>query len=85
MHALRRQGARRAGRVGAIEALEDPRLLRLGDARPLVDHFDDDAVAGAARADLDDAAAGRVAHGVLEQVGDDLMDALRVAVGGELG
>ena len=73
------------GRVGAVEAFEDACLVGLGDAGALVEHLDGDAVGAAPRAHLDRAAARRVAHRVLEQVGDHLVHALGIAVGGEVG
>src|SRR5947208_11589152 len=60
--------ARRAGAVGAEEALEQARRVLLGHAGTVVAHLEEDASAVAA--DLDDA--GRpfagVPHGVLDEV-----------------
>ena len=76
--------ARRARRVEPVEALEDAGRVGFGDAGALVEDLDHDAAVVAAGAHLDGAAARGVAHRVLEQVGDDLVHALGVAVGGEV-
>ena len=60
-------GAAGAGGIGAVEGLEEGGEVLLGDAGAAVADGDDDAVAGAAGAELDGSGGG-VAHGVLEQV-----------------
>src|ERR1700688_4474696 len=77
--------SRGACRVGPVEALEDPCALGVGDARPLVEDLDGHALRVAPGAHLDGPAAGGEANRVLEEVGDDLVDPFRVAVGGEVG
>jgi hypothetical protein len=70
--------ARAAGARSAEELLEDPRQHLRRDARAAVGDLDDDVgPAGprlGSRGDLDRRARRRVAHGVLEQVDEDLLD-----------
>jgi hypothetical protein len=68
-----------------VEALEDPRALGRRDARPAVGHLDDHVAARHLGAHLDRLAGGRVAGGVLEQVGHDLVQALGVGVHRQVG
>ena len=70
--------------IGPVEAFEDPFRIGRGDAGPFVDDFDRDVVLGPTGSHLHRPSLRRVAHGVLEQVGDDLMDPFGVTVGGEV-
>ncbi len=70
-------GARlRAGRCGAIEAVEDPRLVLLGDAGPVIR---DDDLAFADR-HLDRSADGAVLDRVVEQVQHGALEQHRVGL-----
>ena len=72
--------SRRPGRVGAVEPLEDPGGLRLGDAGPLVLDLDPHDPSLPACRDNDGPGGRRVPESVLEKVGHDLVDALGVPV-----
>src|SRR6266511_5169896 len=88
----------RAGRIGPVEALEDPLGLLPGEPSTVVDDLDGGAAGAVAAAgagpQLDRAAGGRVGERVAHQVGDDLAQpvlvpedderATAVAVGAEL-
>ena len=66
-----------AAAAGAVEGLEDPLALALGDARAAVDDADDDARPDQPRADQDRLALA-VDDGVLEQVGEGALELGRV-------
>src|SRR3954470_3898475 len=55
----------------AMEALEDPLALGDRDSRPAVDHGELDAMPGLANGRGDGGAGGRIAKGVVDQVGDE--------------
>ena len=77
--------ARRARPVRPVEALEDPLGLRVRDPGALVVDGDPHrAAVRRVRAEPDAAVVGRVAHRVVEQVGHDLVHALRIAVRGQV-
>ncbi len=61
-------GGARAGGVHAVEALEDARLLRLGDPRPLVGHGDLDGAVVQPRPDADRGARVGVGDGIADEV-----------------
>src|SRR6185312_1564980 len=68
-------GRARAGRVDPVEPLEDPVLLDLGDAEPLVGHGDVDdrtrlVVGRGPRRDGDPRVLAAVGHRVVDEVGD---------------
>src|SRR5215218_7608890 len=67
-----------AAALGAIELGEDPRLLGLRDADPLVLDAHLDGVVAATRNDADGTPAGRVLDGVLDEVHHDLPQLLPV-------
>src|SRR2546430_6517003 len=64
----------------AIETLEETYLRSLGQARPLVAHSHDDRSVGALAAHPHGRAAGRVLHGVVEQVEEELRELVGIAV-----
>ncbi len=75
----------RAGRVGAVEALEDAGLVASAMPGPSsITSMVTPASWRRARTSTEPPC-GRVPHRVLEQVGDDLVHPLGVAVGGEVG
>src|SRR6478736_1821042 len=72
----------RGRRLAAVEALEDPMALRLGDAGALVDDLQLQRLGmlPAPCEHRDPAVRRAVLHGVVDQVGDHLVQALRVRV-----
>ena len=77
-------GAAVVRRAGG-EALEDGLAVGDRDARPLVRDLQPDVVADACRGDRHLTTAGAVARGVVEQVGEQLVQPLRVSRHGEVG
>src|SRR5690606_8465012 len=71
-------GAGAAGAARLPERVEEARALLLGDARPGVRDAEDDVAAVARRAHGDAAALGRELDRVVDQVGEDLEDAVVV-------
>ncbi len=71
---------RRTGRIGPVEALEHLAPLLLVDAGAFVADLDGDAGPVLGRPQLHRPAGRRVADGVVQQVGQDLVDPGRVAV-----
>ena len=72
---------RAAGRVGGVEALEDPALDALRDARPLVGDGQLGAAVGGVGGHGHLGALGRVGEGVVEQDTDDLSHPVGVGAG----
>lgn len=66
--------------VGAVEGLEDPLEVLLGDAGPSVAHLEDEPIGMRARLELHGAPLGGVAGGVLEEVVDDAPEQRRIAL-----
>ena len=62
-------------RIGAVEAVEDPAELRLGNSRPRIAHGDRPLSNG----DRDRSVSAGELHGVLAEVGDGALECLRQA------
>ena len=71
--------------IGPEELREDPRVVLLGHAEPLVPDLDVHDARGGLAQHLDDAPVRRVLHRVLEQVREHLGEAVPVAAHGQRG
>src|SRR5204863_7685024 len=68
------------GLLALDEQLEDPWQQLAFDSRSLIPHLDQDVWAGNLRHEVDATALGRVAHGIIQEIGEHLRQTRRIAV-----